>query len=186
MKLFELDSNYQVRVDPLAYSLIPFKKLWDRDKSKSKERAKKEFSFIFFTTDYKSDFYNIPSPEKREEEVIKHIFGEKSWEPDKVIREAQEFYKERQKTFSLILLDDAILGISNLSKHLRNVNFDEVEIDEKAGVPKPKYDIKKYADTIKQIPAILDALKVLEEAVRKEQDSDNRLRGGREKGMYAD
>ena len=186
MKLFQIDEKYNVSIDPIAYTLEPFRKLWNRDKSKNKIQAKNELAFTYFTTDYKSDFYNIPDITLREKEVAKHVFKDENWEPDKAVREAQAFYKERQKTFSLVLLDDAIYGISNLSRYLREVSFDDVKVDAKSGKVRPKHDIKKYADTIKQIPAILDSLKALEEAVQKEQETDNKLRGGREKGMYAD
>ncbi len=186
MNLFELTSEYKVQINPTAYVLAPFKKIWDRDKTKNKEKAQGELSFIFFTCDYKSDFYNIPDYEQREVEVIKYCFKDSKWTPDKAVRDAQDFYRERQKTFSLVLLEDAVHGISKLSTYLRDINFDENEINERTGEIKPKHDIKKYADTIKTIPDILKALKSLQEAVKKEQEQKNALRGGREKGLYVD
>jgi predicted house-cleaning noncanonical NTP pyrophosphatase (MazG superfamily) len=186
MNLFELTSEYKVQINPAAYTLSHFKKIWDRDKSKAKETAQAELAFVYFTCDYKSDFYNIPETETREIEVIKHCIKDTKWKPDKVVRDAQEFYKDRQKTFSLILLEDAVHGISKLSSYLRDINFEENEINERTGEIKPKHDIKKYADTIKTIPDILKALNSLEEAVKKEQQQKNSLRGGREKGLYVD
>ena len=69
---------------------------------------------------------------------------------------------------------------------MRSINFNEVEINEKTGEIKPKHDIKKFADTIKQIPAIVEALNTLEESVKKEQQAEKGLRGGRQKGLYVD
>jgi vacuolar-type H+-ATPase subunit I/STV1 len=186
MNLFELTSDYKVQIDPMAYTLSHFKKIWDRDKSKNKEIAQAELSFVSFTCDYKSPFYTIPDEELKELEVTKHCFKGKKWVPDKVIREAQEFYKERQKTFSLILLEDAVHGISKLSSYLRDISFEDNEVNERTGEVKPKHDIKKYADTIKTIPDILKSLNTLQEAVKKEQQQKNSLRGGREKGLYVD
>ncbi len=172
MQLFQINDQYLIDIDPVAYTLLPFKKIWDRDKSKTKDRAKKELAFIYFSVDYKSDFYNIPNIETREEEVIKHLFKEK-WTPDKAIRDAQEFYKERQKTFSLVLLENALMGLNKLSVYFRDIDFNE-------------YDPKKFADTVRQLPAIIESLKKTEEAVQKEQETDSKLRGGREKGLYTD
>ena len=186
MNLFELTPEYKVQIDPIAYTIDPFKAIWNRDKSKNKEVAQAELAFIYFTCDYKSDFYNIADEEQREIEVFKHCFKDKKWSADKIVREAQDFYKERQKTFSLILLEDAVHGISKLSSYLRHINFEENEINEKTGEVKPKHDIKKYADTIKTIPDIMKALNTLQETVKKEQESAKALRGGREKGMYMD
>jgi hypothetical protein len=186
MNIFELTSEYKIQIDPVAYTLEPFKVLWTRDKSKNKEIAQAELAFVFFTCDYKSDFYNIAEEEIKEGEVVRHCFKDKKWAPDDKVRAAQEFYKERQKTFSLILLEDAVHGISKLSSYLRDINFEENEVNPKTGEVKPKHDIKKYADTIKTIPEILKALNTLQEAVKKEQESNRALRGGREKGMYTD
>jgi hypothetical protein len=91
-----------------------------------------------------------------------------------------------QRTPALNLLEDAIAGISKLSTYLRDISFDETEVNEKTGEVKPKHDIKKYADTIKQIPAIVNALNELRETVRKEQEIEKGLRGNRKKGMYMD
>ena len=188
MNLFQIDEQYNVQIDPIAYTLLPFKTIWDRDKSKTKEKAKAELAFIFFTVDYKSVYYNQPDEEEREKEVIRHLFKENKnkWKPDKIVREAQNFYKDKQKTFSLSLLENAMIGINKLSLYLRDISFDEVEINDKTGEVKPKHDVKKFADTVKTIPDIMKSLQLLEETVKKEQEQKNSLRGGREKGMYAD
>lgn len=185
MNLFEIDSSYNLQINPAAYTLLPFKKLWDRDKSKTKQRALKELAYVFYTCDYKSTYAENTSPEEREREVKAHVYGDPEAEVDELVTEAQEFYRDRQKTFSLILLEDAVSGITKLSKYLRDVNFEENEINPKTGEAKPKHDIKKYADTIKTIPDILKSLNTLQEAVKREQEAEANLQGGRKKGMYA-
>lgn len=185
MNLFEM-KNYKLQIQPEAYALTPFKIIWDRDKTKDKKVAIEELSYIYFMTDYASDYSNILDEEERSKEVKNGCISNKKWEPDKVIKDAIKFYEDRQHTIKLGLLQDARHGIRNLSSYLRNVNFEEVEINEKTGEVKPVHDAKKYADTIKQIPAILEALDTLEEAVKKERDVQKGLRGNREKPMYAD
>ena len=185
MNLFQIGNNGSLEIDPIAYALEPFKKLWDRDKTKLKEKAIADISFVYYTTDYKSDFFDTPE-EHREEEVMKYLNIPKNWSADDKVREAQEFYKERQRTPALTLLEDSIAGISKLSTYLRDISFDDVEINEKTGEVKPKHDIKKYADTIKQVPAIVNALNELKETVRKEQEAEKGLRGNRKKSMYMD
>jgi len=185
MQLFQL-KNYKLEIQPEAYSLTPFKKIWDRDKSKDKDVALKELAYVFFMCDFKSDFSNILDEIERSIEVIKYTDLNKSWKPDKIVLDAVEFYRERNRSVALQLLEDARNGISKLSTYIRDINFNEVEINEKTGDIKPKHDIKKYADTIKQVPAILAALKELEDEVKKEMDAGNTLRAGRKKGMYVD
>lgn len=185
MKLLELDSSYNLQITPEAIALGPFKTLWNRDKTKTKEKAKNELAYIYYMCDYKSPYFNTTNLEERHEEIKKAIFAS-TWEPDNIITEAVNFYRDRQRTFSLVLLEDAISGMSKLSAYLRNINFDENEINAKTGEVKPKHDIKKFADTIRGIPATMKALQELEETVRKEQEQNNDLRGNRKKGMYAD
>lgn len=186
MNLIELTQDYKLQIDPTAYMLSPFKKLWDRDKTKNKEKVLRELAYIYYLCDYKSPYAGNTSPEERDIEVKRHVYGKEDVSVDDKVLEAIEFYKERQKSFSLILLEDALTGIARLSKYLRNINFEDNEINERTGEVKPKHDIKKYADTVKTIPDILKSLNILKDAVEKEQESENSLRGNRTKGMYAD
>ena len=185
MNLFEL-KNWNLQIQPEAYALAPFKVLISRDKTKNKTVGIKELAYIFYMVDYKSDFISIIDEEERNEQVKKFVELPKEWKPDKKVLEAIEFYKQRSTTTSLLLLEDARIGISTLSKYMRGINFNEVEINEKTGEIRPKHDIKKFADTIKQIPAIVEALNTLEESVKKEQQAEKGLRGGRQKGLYVD
>ena len=186
MQIFELDGGYNVQINPIAYNLLPFGEIWDRDKSKTKSTAKKELAYVYFNNDYKSDFFNEPDSQKRTEEVIRYVFGKNSkWEPDEKVQQAEEFYRERQKTFSLKLLEDTMYGIDKLSQYFKEINFNEVEYSE-GGQVRPKYDIKKFADTVEKVPKIIESLKKIRENVEKEQEAESVLRGGREKGMYAD
>jgi hypothetical protein len=185
MNLFEMN-NGVLQIQPEAYALEPFKALWIRDKSKNKDNAIRELSFVYFMVDYTSDFADILDEATREIEVKKSLNLEATWNPDKIVQEAIEFYKSRQGTVALKLLEDSRLGISKLSNYIRDINFNDVEINEKTGEVKPTHDIKKFADTIKQIPAIISALKELEDTVKKEREAEKGLRGGRSKGMYAD
>ena len=184
MNLFQM-KDYKLEIQPEAYGIEVFKKIWDRDKSKDKSKALEELAYVYFMSDYKSDFSEILDPDEKEAEIRRSCITQKKWEPDILIQDAINFYLKMQEKVSLRLLDDARNGINKLSKYMRDINFDEVLMNDKGEV-KPKHDIKKFADTVKQIPAILDALKQLEDAVKKEQDAEKGLRGGRKKGMYAD
>ena len=106
MNLFEL-KNWDLQIQPEAYALAPFKALISRDKTKNKAVGIKELAYIFYMTDYKSDFINIIDEEERDEQVKKFVELPKEWKPDKKVLEAIEFYKQRSTTTSLLLLEDA-------------------------------------------------------------------------------
>ena len=178
--------NYKLQIQPEAYMLKPFKEIWERDKSKDKRIALEELAYIYFMADFTSDFSDILDEEERHNEVVRSVITIPKWHPDELVINTMEFYTSRQRTIALTLLEDARHGISKLSSYLRDINFNEVDVNPNSGEVKPKHDIKKFADTIRQIPAIVGALKELEETVKKEQESERGLRGGKEKGMYVD
>lgn len=185
MNLFQM-KNYKLEISPEAYTLEPFKKIWDRDKSKYKETALSELAYIYFMCDYKSDFMNILDEDKRSLEIIKVNSLNDKWKPDKIIKDGIQLYKSRIESITLKMLYDARHAIERLSTYIRDIRFEENEIDERTGEIKPKHDIKKFVDTIKQIPQVVQALKLLEEEVKKETETSDQLRGNRKKGMYAD
>lgn len=180
MELFEL-KNYRVTFAPQALALAPFKKIWDRDKSKDKIIAIAELASIYYFVDYRSDFTDILDETERIEEIKKYVNLPKNWAPDAAYKEAVDFYMERSETISTKLLRDARIGVDKLSKFLRTVDLLEVD---KHG--KPKYNAKQIGDSIKNLGDIVGALDKLDEQVKKEQRKNNTLRGGRQKGYHAD
>ena len=122
MNLFEMN-NGVLQIQPEAYALEPFKVLWTRDKTKNKDNAIKELSFIYFMVDFTSDFADILEDSIREVEVKKSLNLETSWKPDKLVQSAMDFYRSRQETVALKLLEDSRLGISKLSNYIRDINF---------------------------------------------------------------
>lgn len=180
MQLFDL-KNYQVTFSPQALCLIPFKKLWDRDKSTDKVKAIQELSYIWFMSDYKSDFSDILDPKERDVEVKKSCITIKDWEADKFVQEAMQFYKSRQETIASRMLEGALIYANKVDEWFRNVDL--FEMDDKG---KPVYDAKKGNDILKDLGKTVESLKQLQDVVRKERDISNKLRGNREKGMYVD
>ena len=92
MKLFKYES-YQITIEPEALLLKPFKVIWNRDRSKNKEKAMNELGFVYFFTDPRSDYQYIID-EKQRMEAIKEGEGlPENWKPDAKILEAVDFYK---------------------------------------------------------------------------------------------
>jgi hypothetical protein len=181
MRLFEIDSNYILKIDPIAYTLIPFKTLWDRDKSKNKDIAKRELAYIYFKNDFKSDFYSEPDEDKRAVEVKKHVFGDMKWEPDKFVLDAEEFYRNKQATISSKLLEGAIIYTGKIDKFFRTVDLERTDDNGRY-----LFNPKQGNDILKDLGKTVESLKQLQDIVRKEQEANNQLRGGRKKGMYTD
>lgn len=85
----------------------PFKEIWERDKSKDKGQAIKEFTFVeLMSSKKKTNPYAGYSDEIRFEKLKEYLF-EEDWEQDNLIEEAlikiKEFQKEASPTYSYYL-----------------------------------------------------------------------------------
>jgi hypothetical protein len=181
MRLVDLINN-QVTVAEEAYLLKPFKILWDRDKSKLKEKALSEMGFIYYMEDFKSDFSDIVDEKEREAEVISSLNLPVGWKEDKFVREAREFYRKRSEDIiPLLLLRDAKVVIDRMRTYFREVDFLATDRNGKL-----KYDISKVASVIEKSGSILENLIKLENMVKKEVQSKKDKVGSRTKAMLED
>lgn len=182
MKLFVLDEKYNLEIDPIAYELTPFKIIWDRDKSVNKRQAKSELAYIYYMQDYKSDFYEISNSEERSTQVLRNLdLGEKLDPKDPVIEKALEFYAERSKTKTMLLLEDVYMSIDKLRGYFKEVDLTIVD-----GNGKLVHDSAKFMNNVSKLGDMVDGLQKLEYQVRKEQQADSKLRAGRDKGLFED
>jgi hypothetical protein len=177
MNLFKLD-NYELTIDPLAYSLEPFAKLIDRDP----ELGIAELKAVYFFADAKSDFASILDDEERLRQIKAFVRGlSPEWKPDTLVEQAIDFYKKLSETVTTKLYEAALIGISKMEKHLRTVNFSDVD---KSG--KPKYNAKQYNDLLMKLGDTMKSLKQLEDIIMREREAKGNLRGGRNKGFFED
>lgn len=173
MNLFEVKDD-QITFSPIALALKPFRALWDRDKTKGKKVAVAELAALYYFADYKSDFSEILDPTDKMETIKTVIVGmSTSWTPDDKFNAAVAFYRERQETITTVLLEDAKMAVSKVSKFLRDVDFDET-------------DIKKVSDVLGNLPKTVETINALENAVKKELQQKDSLRGGHAKATFED
>ena len=179
IKLFHFE-NYEVEIEPEAIMLKPFKVLWNRDRRVGHSMAKQELAYIYFMGDPRSDYQYIVDEEIRSQEVIQGLGMPESWKPDKLVKQALEFYKTF-KPMSAGLLEDTRYAINNLREMLRSTDFDER--DEKG---KPVHTLASITSTIKQIPTLVKELDEAERALAKDIAQETRARGSQVKSILED
>jgi hypothetical protein len=103
MNIFEV-KNFVVTFSPQALILRPFKEIWLNDKSKDKEKAVQELSYVFYMADDRSDYMYILDEEERKEAVIRDLNMDPNWIKPQYIDEAMEFYIEASTTTSTQML----------------------------------------------------------------------------------
>lgn len=159
-------------VNPDRIIIPPFKTIWERDKSKSKETAINELAYIYFVADYDSPYANFPEAEKTERVAIDFLAKYKIT-PDTLVNEAVNKYKEFQSTHSMRLLNSARATADKMSNYFDNIDFDE---EDDSG--RLKYVAKDVASTLSNIGKIVESLDKLEEKVKKEIKTETKIRGG--------
>lgn len=179
MKLFKYE-GYKVVISEEALVLKPFKTLWARDKTKSKDKALAELAYVYFMEDPASDYQYLVDREDRSKAIIEGE-GLGNWKPDKAVKEAMEFYASF-KTTSALILEDTRYAANNLRKSLRNIDLEAT--DDKG---KPIYTVASILSAIKQVPALVKELAEAERAIAKEMaEASGRVRGSRSKTIFED
>ena len=179
MKLFKLE-GYKLEVEPEALLLKPFKAIWKRDKSSSKDKAMTELGFIYFFCDPRSDYQYIVDEEDRINAIKEGEGMSNSWEPDKLVKEAITFYNSF-KTSSALLLEDTRCAVDKLRTMLREIDLNQ--LDDKG---KPIYTLNTITATIKQVPSLVKDLDEAERAIAKEIVQNDKVRGSQTKSLYED
>lgn len=179
MKLFRYE-GYKLHISEEAFVLKPFKEIWNRDKSKNKDKALQELAYVYFMCDPRSDYQYIVDEDDRAKAIKEGEGIDSKWKPDNKVIEAMEFYKQF-KPVSALLLEDTRVAVDKLRQLLRNIDL--TEVDDKG---KPIYTLNTVTATIKQIPSLVKDLDEAEKAIAKEIMESDKVRGAQEKSMYED
>lgn len=180
MKLFKFE-NFQVTISEEAFSLKPFRDLWNRDKSEDKIRAKQELGWIYFMSDPRSDYLDeFIDEEERSKEIIKGEGLNEKWRPDIIVYNAKEFY-ESFKPASALLLDETKLAMDKLRKYIRKIDLEAVDDS-----GKPIFSVDTYVKILDKLPELIRKLDEAERAVRSEILASERVKGKQEKSLFED
>lgn len=168
---------------PETYMISPFKEIIERDNSKGKTKALKEFAYIeFMSSTKKSNPFAGYDSDIKEKKIVEKLFN-KSYNPDKLVLEGIAFIEELQKKHSPIysLYMAAKEGTEKIKRFIRNVDVDER--DERG---KPMFKAGDVLKTINEIPKVLATLKDLEVKIQAEDLSISKNRGELKVGIFAD
>lgn len=174
IKLFRYE-GYKIVISEEAFALKPFRQIWQRDKTINKEKAIMELGFIYFFCDPRSDYQFLVDDNERLEAIKEGEGLPTKWEPDKILKEAMDFYMSF-KPISALLLEDTRFMVNKYRKRLRSQEFDELEVRE----------LKEVGALIKQIPSLVKDLDEAEKALNSEMRNSGKMRGQGEKTIFED
>lgn len=181
MKLLELDRSInEVVPSPLLLQIKEFRVLWDRDKSKSKDTARKEIAYVYFMQSLESDNpYAGLEDIDRERKIIDDVFGEK-YLPDTTVKGAMRKLDELYKnTFSFKYYRTSLEAAENLRDYLENVDYEERL--KSGGMV---HDPKKVQSILMDTRKTLTTLKELRDAVINESYDQDKMVSDRKRNYF--
>lgn len=180
MKLFKYEA-YKVTISEEALLLKPFRLIWNRDRTISKERALNELAYIYFMCDPRSDYQYLIDESERSEAIKESEGFPADWGPDKMVKEAMNFYSSFKST-SALLLEDTRIAVDRVREFLKTV-----DLDAKDDKGKPLYTINSITSTIKMIPQLIKDLDEAEKAIASEmREQGGKVRGQKAKALMED
>lgn len=180
MKLFKCGDGFTVEIEPEILLIREFNELYV-DRKGDEAIIKKELAFVYFFNDPVSDFMYEANPELRMPDVIKHVGLDPSWTPDAFVKACEEVYREKTETTSSILLATT----RRMSQKIRE-EMEEINLSEKDKSGKPVYDIKKFIESAKAIPGLIEVLIKAEKEFIQGQKDQSKNKGSKKKGIYED
>ncbi len=179
MELFDIENDRLV-INPTNLYIPPFRQIWERDKSKGKEKAHNEIAYVTFLCNLsRRNPYNSYPEREKDGKIKKDLFGKADWQPDELVQKAIQKYNEMQRTTNSRLLQSAKDGAQKLADYFDQVDFNAID-----NYGRPRYSAKEYAANLKEVGNIVKSLTQLEKQVEKEQLEASEARGGSEIGLY--
>ncbi len=176
MKLFTLE-NWKVEIAPEALNILDFKDLVKRDKSRTKENAKNELTFIFFFCDSRSDYLYIVDNDIKRKEIVKDIGLPSDWKIDSVMQEALDFYNKHSITPIGKLYKSSLKAADDIAKYLEQTDLLLNERTDKGSVVTP---LNTITASLKAVPGIMKDLKTAhKEVITEQKELEGRTKGSR-------
>lgn len=175
MKLITIE-NFQLKVADEALLIKPIRKLFNQDRSASKEQFYRQMSYLYFMIDPRSTYSYILDEDERAKAIIEQEGLEKNFKPSPLLQEAMEIYRKHTITPSQGLLNAALKAAHTVSEFLMKDDILEQEDDK----GKPKYQISSITSALKNVEGIVASLQNLQKKVEDELTEKGKTRGSQE------
>ena len=180
MNVFLYDNlNRQLELNEPEILLIKeFKALLDRDKTKNKEKAFRELTYIYLALDWKSPYNQYSEYERHEASLDDSCITEAEFN-DPVFREACRKYRNLQDSSkSIKLLNAARLAADQFAEYFETI----IDLNERDQNGKPVFSAEKVMKEMAQLSKVHEQLVALEAQVKQEMEVQTSTRAGVSEG----
>ena len=179
MKLIKIE-NFSLQIADEALLIKPIRKLYNQDRSASKEMFYKQISYLYFMVDPRSTYSYILNEDERAKEIIAQEGLDKDFKPSPLLQEAMEVYRKHTVTPSQELLNAALKAAHTVSEFLMKPDILEQEDDK----GKPKYQVSSITAALKNVEGIVSSLQNLQKKVESELTEQSKARGSQELTIF--
>lgn len=181
MNVFIYDNlNKQLDLNEPELLLVKeFKALLDRDKTKNKEQATKELTYIYLAIDWKSPYSQYSEYERHEEALSDAGLTEEEFN-NPVFREACRKYRNLQDSNkSIKLLNAARMAADQFAEYFETI----IDLNERDQNGKPIFSAEKVMKEMAQLSKVHEQLIALESQVKQEMEVQTSTRAGVSEGF---
>lgn len=139
-----------------------------------------ELAYIYFMEDSRSDYQVYVDREERSKQVKMGEGLREDWQPDRAVKEAQEFYASF-KSESALLLEDLKTAVNTLRRGMiTQEELDTIDPEKKPSV------LNNYAGVISKLTDLAAKIDETEKKMAKDTIQSDKVRGSIEKAMFED
>lgn len=179
MKLIKVE-NFQVTIADEALLIKPIRKLWNQDRSSSKEVFYKQISYLYFMVDPRSTYSYILNEEERSKAIIQQEGLDPDFKPSALLEEAMDIYQKHTITPSQELLNASMIAAHTVSSFLKRTDIFDL-VDDKG---KPLYQVSTITAALKNVEGIVTSLQNLQKKVESELVEQGNARGSQELTIF--
>lgn len=179
MKLIKIE-NFNLTIADEALLIKPIRKLWNQDRSASKEQFYKQMSYLYFMVDPRSTYSYILDENERAVTIIQQEGLPNDFKPSALLQEAMDIYRKHTVTPSQELLNAALKAAHTVSAFLMQPDILEQEDDK----GRPKYQISSITAALKNVEGIVNSLQNLQKKVENELTEQSKTRGSQELTIF--
>ena len=181
MNVFIYDNlNKQLDLNEPELLLVKeFKALLDRDKTKNKEQATKELTYIYLAIDWKSPYSQYSEYERHEEALSDSGLTEEEFN-NPTFREACRKYRSLQDSNkSVKLLNAARIAADQFVDYFETI----IDLNERDQNGKPVFSAEKVMKEMAQLSKVHEQLVALEAQVKQELEVQSGTRANVDEGF---
>jgi len=165
--------NDRIVINPKTLFIPEFSDLYERDRSQGKKKAMKEFAYIYYMADYKSEYNSYGL--NKEKQIGIDIMQNRNYKPDPYVKRAIEKYEKLQETPSMQYLIAIRNRVQRVIRYLDNADIKDKGIDEK--YLNPFVTIEKVTKVLNEMEGVIEKLEKWERKVFDEEE-EMQIRGG--------